>query len=328
MEITEEVRSSLQELINTGIGRAATAFSEMLGMEIEITIPDVQLFSFNELKQHLLQGPPQEYVRVVLPFIGGLNGTGGLFFPLISGKTLIGNLIEGGASPNKQYDRTEQEVIAEVGNLIINAISATIGDMIGVEIECQLPEVSFSSDPFFLSNEPMHHNYCFGEGQLLVKNIGTEGKILFIYSYHNIAPLLEKLIPDTEKVPTVLIVDDSFLIRQSIRRNFKQLNYRNINIVEATNGKEALQFIESRIPEILIIDLLMPEMGGEETLQQLQLQNKSMFTVVLSSNFQKPVQERIKAYGVHLFVEKPITTQKLSMIMQKYEGVKNFPDTE
>jgi CheY-like chemotaxis protein len=66
---------------------------------------------------------------------------------------------------------------------------------------------------------------------------------------------------------TALVVDDSMLIRHTVCRHLEALGF----VLEtATNGVEALAMLGNLRPDVIITDLLMPEMGGRELITKLK----------------------------------------------------------
>lgn len=82
-------------------------------------------------------------------------------------------------------------------------------------------------------------------------------------------------------MPSVLVVDDSMLIRHTVCRFFEQLGFR---VESATNGEEALEMLQSVRPDIMITDLQMPKMDGLEMIRILKKkpQTASIPIVVLA----------------------------------------------
>ena len=65
-----------------------------------------------------------------------------------------------------------------------------------------------------------------------------------------------------EKSLNVLLVDDSQSLRQELRRTFEELGHRVVG--EAENGLEALDLIKELKPDLVSLDIIMPEMDGIE----------------------------------------------------------------
>ena len=71
--------------------------------------------------------------------------------------------------------------------------------------------------------------------------------------------------PDTEK-NTVLIVDDENDLRDLL---CQLLNGKGYNVLSASNGVEALEHIRDRLPNIIVTDVNMPELGGKELYKKM-----------------------------------------------------------
>jgi len=129
----------------------------------------------------------------------------------------------------------------------------------------------------------------------------------------------------------LLIADDSLLVRNTIKRLLKAMEMDHITVLEAKNGREALDIYEQELPDALIVDLLMPEIDGAGVLSGLQeLKQEAsrnhelehqFFIAVLSSNVQDPVQKRCIGLGADIFIEKPITHEKMKYFFIKMEQV-------
>lgn len=78
-----------------------------------------------------------------------------------------------------------------------------------------------------------------------------------------------------------MIVDDSSLMRKAVRKIFEDSNKIEV-LGEAANGIEALELIPERSPDVVVLDINMPEMDGITTLKHMMIQNPTP-TVMLST---------------------------------------------
>src|SRR5207244_13592518 len=69
------------------------------------------------------------------------------------------------------------------------------------------------------------------------------------------------------RVHTILIVDDEPRILDSVRMNLELEGYQ---VFEATTGQEALDEVRRRLPDLIVMDVMMPEMDGCEALRELR----------------------------------------------------------
>lgn len=118
----------------------------------------------------------------------------------------------------------------------------------------------------------------------------------------------------------VLIVDDHTLVRDGIRALLELVS--DIEVVgEATNGKEALERIEQLVPDVVLMDLAMPIMGGLETTRRIRKQHPETKVLALTqyddTDYVVPVIEA----GARGFVTKMAAFSELASAIQAvYRG--------
>lgn len=109
--------------------------------------------------------------------------------------------------------------------------------------------------------------------------------------------------------PKVLIVDDNDLMRTLLRGILRGEEYQIIG--EARNGALALEFIERDKPDIVMLDVVMPEMDGLEALQTIKARYPATVVVMITGNPSVDnVQESIQK-GAKGFIVKPFNTAKV-----------------
>lgn len=109
--------------------------------------------------------------------------------------------------------------------------------------------------------------------------------------------------------PKVLIVDDNDLMRTLLRGILRGEEYQIIG--EARNGALALEFIERDRPDIVLLDVVMPEMDGLEALQTIKARYPTTVVVMITGNPSVDnVQESIQK-GATGFIIKPFNTAKV-----------------
>jgi two-component system chemotaxis response regulator CheY len=109
----------------------------------------------------------------------------------------------------------------------------------------------------------------------------------------------------------VLVVDDFATMRKIVKNVLKQINIE--NVVEAENGKHALNVLRSEEIDLIISDWMMPEMTGIEFLKVCKEDDekkKIPFIMVTAEGQKDSVMEAIKS-GVDNYIVKPFTPDKL-----------------
>ena len=108
---------------------------------------------------------------------------------------------------------------------------------------------------------------------------------------------------------TILIVDDSRVSRMLVRAIIDHAD-KQAEVIEASNGDEALTKIENAQVTIAILDLNMPGMDGLALATELRKRFPNAKMGLLTANIQKIVREKANELGIS-FIPKPITEAKI-----------------
>ena len=110
-----------------------------------------------------------------------------------------------------------------------------------------------------------------------------------------------------------LIIEDSVFTR---RRIAEILRADDNEILEAADGYEGLDKAEKLKPDLIILDLLMPEMNGFEMLNALNERGLTIPVIVLSADVQDTTQIECRELGAVAFVKKPFNENELFEAIQ------------
>ena len=114
----------------------------------------------------------------------------------------------------------------------------------------------------------------------------------------------------------VLICDDSALARKQMARTLPK--EWDVDITFANNGAEGIEAIRAGKGEVVFLDLNMPVMDGYEVLQTIQQEDLPALVIVVSGDIQIKAHERVKALGALDFIQKPVSADAISNILQEY----------
>jgi DNA-binding response OmpR family regulator len=108
---------------------------------------------------------------------------------------------------------------------------------------------------------------------------------------------------------TIAIVEDDQAISQMYRIKFEAEGYQ---VETAENGKLGLQMIEKIKPDIVLLDLMMPEMNGDEMLALLRKTDwgKAIKVVVLTNVGEQEIPPEVKELGVSAVILKADMTPR------------------
>lgn len=106
----------------------------------------------------------------------------------------------------------------------------------------------------------------------------------------------------------ILVIDDAKFMRTVIKKIVRELGHEP---VEAANGREGLEKINSERPDIVLTDIIMPEMDGPEMLTFLRDVHLDANVIVISANIQDAIKDQCLDLGVSRFFGKPPDKEEL-----------------
>ena len=120
----------------------------------------------------------------------------------------------------------------------------------------------------------------------------------------------------------ILIVDDSTVMRSMILKTIHMSGIPVGEIHEATNGQEGLETLTEKWIDLVIADINMPVMNGEEMIDRMQenLDTRDIPVLVISTEGSQTRIERLKEKGV-TFVHKPFTPEVVRDTVKAITGM-------
>jgi DNA-binding response OmpR family regulator len=108
----------------------------------------------------------------------------------------------------------------------------------------------------------------------------------------------------------ILVIDDSKVIRMRVK---DMLPDGNFEVIEAKDGLEGLSLIKAEMPNLIMLDFLLPKMSGWEVYQEIQKQyNLKTIPLVLMSGRKEEVTDKLnEPFEYFSFVEKPFDQKQL-----------------
>jgi len=115
--------------------------------------------------------------------------------------------------------------------------------------------------------------------------------------------------------PSILIVDDDKLLSSILATTVQRAGY---NVVgQASNGHEAVQLYRQLKPDLVLLDIIMPDMSGLEVLKEIRSLDPEARVIICSAlGHQDMIIQALKA-GALDFLVKPFTLEKVREVLRK-----------
>jgi chemotaxis protein CheC len=138
--LNELERDALTELANIGVSRAAASLRKMVGAQVLLSVPSVEVVSGSAAAALLGEQGSHELVAVRQDFAGAFSGRALVIFPQSNSLELIRAIVGEQVGP-EELAEMEQEALAETGNVILNGCLGTMANMLQQSLSMSLPQV-------------------------------------------------------------------------------------------------------------------------------------------------------------------------------------------
>ena len=137
--------------------------------------------------------------------------------------------------------------------------------------------------------------------------------LIFVIAMNHIDVALETgaIAQQGQDMARVLIVDDDPLVLETLVHMMESAGY---SVLTASDGKQALRTCMENQPDLVIVDMIMPEMEGLETIKQLKHCHADLKIIAISGGGSlrpKDYLDLAKKLGAHAAVTKPCTRDEL-----------------
>ena len=124
----------------------------------------------------------------------------------------------------------------------------------------------------------------------------------------------------TDMTKRVMIAEDDLHVRELVSIILRREGFE---VVESTNGKDALVKLNGSNVDVLITDLNMPEMGGLELVRKLRNRTGSELTpvIMLTSENHESIRKKVEKAGINKWILKPCIRKDLKKAVRKLMSV-------
>ncbi|MFU8789620.1 MAG: chemotaxis protein CheC [Methylobacter sp.] len=135
---------ALAEVFSIGAGRAALSLSEIVGDEVRISVPSVQLINAEDISAATLSLNSGRFGAVNQHFSGPFNAEAVLLFTEEQALKIVGDMM-GSQMSLEELAEFEHEAMCELGNIILNACLSAMADILNFTLESSLPHYAVAS---------------------------------------------------------------------------------------------------------------------------------------------------------------------------------------
>jgi DNA-binding NarL/FixJ family response regulator len=122
--------------------------------------------------------------------------------------------------------------------------------------------------------------------------------------------MLKYFAKSKSKIISIIHADDHAIFRSGLRMAFK--DRKDIEIIgEAGNGLELLRLLETRIPDIVILNVNMPVMDGIETLPKIKQRYPDLKVIVLSMHYSTEMITKMMRLGSNTYLTKNMSSEEI-----------------
>jgi len=144
MELTEQQKDALTELINIAFARTGAALSDLTGHRVLLEPPTVAVHLTSELDNHLARFVPGDVAWIHQIFDGPVAGDA-LLLLNYDGAVHLTELLTDQAGNSNRLDESGREVLTEVGNILLNACLGVFGNVLRVHVGFSVPRLRTDS---------------------------------------------------------------------------------------------------------------------------------------------------------------------------------------
>lgn len=195
MCITITQLDALQELVNIGVGHAASILNEILDAPIRLQVPQIKIVSPQELSRALEDQIGETLVSAMrLPFTGSLNGTALLIFPLESAAQLMAVVMREEIDL-PDLDAVKRGILSEVGNILLNSIMGEISNALQQALRYAIPFYCEESAQNLLPGVEWKEEtkILLAQTHLACELLQITGEIILVFTVHSFDVLLSSL---------------------------------------------------------------------------------------------------------------------------------------
>lgn len=192
-DLSELHLDALAEVFSIGASRAALSLSEIVGDEVRISVPSVQVVNSKDINSATLSLSDGRFGAVTQHFSGPFNAEAVLLFTEDQALKIVSDMM-GSQMSLEELAEFEHEAMCELGNIILNACLSAMADVFSLTLESSLPNYTVASADeivYRLKKKNSDQSYVMVlHIALTIEKRHTTGNLVFLLSSASLTELV------------------------------------------------------------------------------------------------------------------------------------------
>lgn len=183
MMLTTDQQDAVTELVNIGFSRTAAALSDLTGDRVELNVPEVAAYPIDQLRSALSRYVTGDVATIHQIFGGPVSGDAFMLLD-VNGAAKLVSLLANAEAPTTQLGSSDKEVLAEIGNILLNASLGVFGDLLQVRFTFAVPRLQLESlgsmvASLTVGNDEIRHALLVG-AKFVIRNSDVTGCLVLV----------------------------------------------------------------------------------------------------------------------------------------------------
>lgn len=193
-QATPRQTDALREFISIGVGRAAASLNDMVRLRVILEVPFIKILSPLQFKQEMADMGDRTMAAVTMGFYGPFSGSAALVIsPSSAGKLMHVLAAPAGRTTSPAMD--QQETLREVGNIVVNGVLGSLGNILRQQISYSHPTYSEITVKNLFFSEKIGNEtvFLFVRTRFAVEEIEVEGSIILLFTVGAFESILDAI---------------------------------------------------------------------------------------------------------------------------------------
>lgn len=195
MNLTPDQIDAIQEIVNIGVGRAASVLNEMLEAPIRLQVPYIKIGSPLDFQSEMETRLGGEQVAAVRQdFSGSFSGLAELVFPTDSA-SILAAVLTGEELGTPDLDAVRIGTLSEIGNILINSVIGSISNVLNQRLDYAIP--SYIEDTvenlINVGDNQQENTILLAQTQFFIEQLQIRGDIILVFEVGSFDVLLDAI---------------------------------------------------------------------------------------------------------------------------------------